>query len=76
MCFAMLVVEMIKYRLICPDCGTNVVTAVPEAVMWELCPGCYRHGWDLLDVKMAEPISGQSGDDHYRKPANGVVFNN
>ena len=76
MCFAMLIVEMIKYRLICPDCGTNVVTAVPEAVMWELCPGCYRHGWDLLDVKMAEPISGQSGDDRYRKPANGVAFNN
>jgi Zn-finger nucleic acid-binding protein len=67
---------MTKYLLICPDCGTNIVTAIPEAVMWELCPGCYRHGWDLLDVKMAEQISGQSGDDRCRKHANGTFFNN
>ena len=76
MCFAIYVLEMVKYRLICPDCGTNIVTAVPETIMWELCPGCYRHGWDLLDVRMAEPISGQPGDDHARKPANGIIFNN
>ena len=67
---------MIKYRLICPDCGANLVTSVPETVMWELCPGCYRHGWDILDIKMAEPISGQSGDARCRKSANGVFFNN
>jgi hypothetical protein len=67
---------MDKYRLICPDCGTSIITAIPEAVMWELCPGCYRHGWDLLDVRMAEPISGLSGDDHIRKHANNSFFNN
>ena len=43
--------------------------------MWELCPGCYKHGWDLLDVKMAELVNEHSPDDRYRKPANGIFFN-
>jgi hypothetical protein len=66
---------MIKYLLICPDCGTNIITAVPEAVMWELCPGCYRHGWDILDVKMAEPVDGHSSDGRIPKPTNTTILN-
>lgn len=45
---------MSKYRLICPECGAVVITTSPEAVVWELCPGCRSHMWDVYDVMMAE----------------------
>jgi Zn-finger nucleic acid-binding protein len=51
---------MNKYRLICPHCGATLIATCLEEVMWELCPGCYRHVWDSLDLKMAEPVTGQS----------------
>jgi len=68
-------IEMQKYRLICPDCGASIITLVPEAIMWELCPGCYKHGWDSLDIQMAEPINGHSGDGRTPKPPNTMISN-
>lgn len=51
---------MAKFKLICPDCGATVVTASPEAVIWELCPGCNHHLWDGFDALMAEVVAGNS----------------
>ena len=53
---------MTKFRLICPECSAVVITANPEAMVWELCPGCRSHSWDLYDVRMAEVHeSGREG---------------
>ena len=70
-----IIVNMPKYRLICPNCGASVVTLVPEAVMWELCPGCLKHGWDAMDVQMAEPVDGQVSDGYSSKPSNNIMTN-
>ena len=48
---------MPKYRLICPECSAVVITAYPEAVIWERCPACKRHMWDHGDVLMADRIT-------------------
>lgn len=45
---------MLKYRLICPECNAAFITTYPEAVVWELCPVCRRHMWDLNDARMAD----------------------
>jgi hypothetical protein len=46
-----------RYRLICPDCGATIITGNPEAVIWELCPACRRHTWDLFDARMADKVN-------------------
>lgn len=48
--------SMSKYRLICPECNAVVITTYPEAAVWELCPACKRHMWDLHDVRMADKM--------------------
>ena len=45
---------MIKFKLICPDCNAVIITASPEAMVWELCPGCKHYILDIYDVMMAE----------------------
>ncbi len=45
---------MVKFKLICPQCGATAVTATPNTVIWERCPGCRIHTWDEYDVLMAE----------------------
>ena len=45
---------MTQYRITCPDCGGAIVTAYPEAMVWELCPVCRRHIWDRYDVWLAD----------------------
>jgi hypothetical protein len=52
---------MTKFRITCPECGAVVITASPEAMLWELCPGCGRHVWDGYDALMADVFS--SGDE-------------
>jgi hypothetical protein len=52
--------SMSKYRLICPECNAAVITTYPEAAVWELCPGCRRHQWDLFDARMADKIDAKS----------------
>lgn len=50
-----------KYRLICPECSAVVLIPYPEAAVWELCPSCRRHMWDLYDARMADRMdTGQS----------------
>lgn len=56
----LLCIEMIVFRLICPNCGTKIITATREEATWELCPGCFKHVWDLLDSRMAEPVTEQA----------------
>jgi hypothetical protein len=46
-----------KYRMICPDCGAAIFTGRPEAVVWELCPACRKHMWDLCDARMADKVN-------------------
>ena len=49
---------MTQYRITCPDCGGAIVTAYPEAMIWELCPVCMRHIWDRYDVWLADAHAG------------------
>jgi len=51
---------MSKYRLICPECSAVVITPYPEVAVWELCPGCRRHRWDLYDARMADKVESGS----------------
>lgn len=48
---------MPRYRLICPDCNAVLVTAYPEAAVWELCPACRQYMWDPYDARMADLIA-------------------
>ncbi len=47
---------MKKFRIICPECGVALITALPEALVWELCPVCRRHVWDMYDALMADKL--------------------
>jgi Zn-finger nucleic acid-binding protein len=47
---------MVKFQVTCPECRAAVVTAHPEALVWERCPGCRRHIWDRYDALMAEEV--------------------
>lgn len=47
---------MLKFRMICPDCGITIIVASPQALVWELCPGCGSHIWDIADVYMADVV--------------------
>ena len=51
---------MSKYRLICPECSAVVLTNYPEATVWELCPSCRRHIWDLHDARMADKVDAEA----------------
>jgi Zn-finger nucleic acid-binding protein len=44
-------------KLICPECSAMIVTSFPEAVLWERCPECGTHVWDIYDLMMAETVS-------------------
>ncbi len=59
---------MIKYRLYCPDCGATIIALYPEAVLWERCPGCFRHTWDTYDVKMADAVRGHENEHDWMRP--------
>ncbi len=53
----------LKFKMTCPNCNSVIVTACPAAAVWELCPDCRRHVWDVYDAMMAEvlldnPVSG------------------
>ncbi len=45
---------MNEYRLTCPECGAALYARIPEAVIWERCPACRKHIWDIYDVRMAD----------------------
>jgi len=53
---------MVKFRIMCPDCGSAVLTASPDAVVWEVCPGCRRHVWDVEDALMADVCTPEPAD--------------
>jgi hypothetical protein len=45
---------MIKFKVICPECGAWILTEAPKTLIWELCPGCKHYIMDIYDVMMAE----------------------
>jgi Zn-finger nucleic acid-binding protein len=45
---------MVKFRLICPVCDAVIITSSPEALVWEQCPACRKHIWDVYDAMMAD----------------------
>ena len=47
---------MIKFQVICPECGATVVTTRLEALFLERCPECGLHTWDKYDALMADII--------------------
>jgi len=53
---------MLKFKLICPQCGASVITSTPEAMVWERCPYCGHHVWDQYDVMMADACPSSNHD--------------
>lgn len=51
---------MIKFKMYCPKCSAMVVTENPQVIIWELCPGCNSHIWDMTDALMAEIMPSDS----------------
>ena len=49
-----------RYRMICPECGAAVLTSYPEAVVWEMCPACKHHVWDIFDARMADKVQHET----------------
>jgi Zn-finger nucleic acid-binding protein len=47
---------MADFKIMCPKCFAMVVTAHPEAMIWERCPACRRHVWETYDLMMAEVV--------------------
>ncbi len=45
-----------KFKLTCPECEAAVIIASPESAIWERCPSCGLHVWDMNDVMMAEAM--------------------
>lgn len=45
---------MKKFRIMCPECGAGFLVDFPEALVWERCPACRVHVWDMYDALMAE----------------------
>ncbi|OGW38655.1 MAG: hypothetical protein A2010_18385 [Nitrospirae bacterium GWD2_57_9] len=45
---------MAKFKITCPECSAVIITSTPDAILWEACPGCGRHIWDIYDALMAE----------------------
>jgi hypothetical protein len=41
-------------KLTCPECSATVLTDQPEVLVWEYCPGCGQHVWDMTDVLLGE----------------------
>ena len=48
---------MTEFKISCPECSAVVITAHPEAIIWERCPACRRHVWETNDLLMAEVIA-------------------
>jgi len=55
---------MVKYRLTCPECNASLIALYPEAALWERCPGCLKHIWDIYDMKMADAIREHQHGEH------------
>lgn len=45
---------MLKFKMNCPDCNAVIITSSPEALVWERCPSCRKHIWDMYDAIMAD----------------------
>ena len=58
---------MSKYRLICPECSAALITTYPEAAVWELCPACRRHMWDINDARMADVLPESQENRHAKR---------
>ena len=53
---------MLKHKMICPDCNAVIITSSPVAMIWERCPHCAHHVWDMYDALMAD-VCTQSRSD-------------
>jgi uncharacterized Zn finger protein len=51
---------MTEFKLTCPECSATVITAFPEAMIWERCPACGSYVWETYDLMMAEVVSKRS----------------
>jgi hypothetical protein len=53
-CHELHINTMKKFRIICPECGAGFLVDSPEALIWERCPACRIHVWDMDDALMAD----------------------
>jgi hypothetical protein len=37
-----------------------VITPNPDAIVWELCPACKHHMWDVNDARMADRVTNEA----------------
>ena len=61
---------MVKFKLICPDCDAVIMTSSAEALIWEACPACRRHRWDMGDIMMADVVADRNTLNKIGKPCN------
>lgn len=54
--------SMLKYKITCPECEAALIIASPEAAIWERCPSCRLHVWDMDDALMADVIPDEAPD--------------
>lgn len=47
---------MVRYKITCPECKAALIVASQEAAIWERCPSCGLHEWDMDDLLMAEVV--------------------
>ena len=66
---------MTKFKLICSDCNAVIITSSPEAMVWELCPGCHKHIWDMYDALMAD-VATEKHVDSKRMGASVSMYSN
>jgi Zn finger protein HypA/HybF involved in hydrogenase expression len=59
--------SMIEAKFICPGCSAIIVTTRPDVLLWERCPACGSHMWDLYDLMMAEAVKSRVSRSYYQK---------
>jgi hypothetical protein len=55
---------MVEAKFVCPECSAIVVTTRPDCLLWERCPACGSHVWDIYDLMMAEVVKSRA---YYRQ---------
>ncbi len=58
---------MVRFKMICPDCGAAVMTTAPEAVVWERCQSCGLHIWDMYDALLADVVTSSKPESDVRR---------
>ncbi len=53
---------MTRFRIICPECGAILIATSPLAPVFEACPKCRHHVWDVYDALLADLYSTETNE--------------